>query len=158
LTPHFLKPADFCWLKGLLKEVMSSLLSVFSLLRGAPLMPHSQRRCLETFSCRQSSPLYQHEILSTCFSHWSLGTTRQGAFQSAFPELIGVHLLLWQYPEEPPEVMLQNTKGLGDARQAHLLRELRNQMGEMLQGGLLVATAEVIVPGWLAPFMPTKLR
>lgn len=137
---------------------MSSLLSVFSLLRGAPLMPHSQRRCSETFSCRRSSPLYQHKTLSTCFSHWSLGTTRQGAFQSAFPELIGVHLLLWQYPEEPPEVMLQNTKGLGDARQAHLLRELRNQMGEMLQGGLLVATAEVNVPGWLAPFMPTKLR
>jgi hypothetical protein len=84
----------------------------------------------------------------------SLGTNRQGGFQSSFLDLIGVHLHLWQYPEEPPQVMLQDTKGLGDARQAHLLRELHSQMGEMLQGGLLVATAEVS----LASFMPKQLH
>ncbi|GAQ87422.1 putative RWD domain-containing protein [Klebsormidium nitens] len=46
------------------------------------------------------------------------------------------------YPEQLPELTLENSKGLGDFRQAHLLQELQKLMEETPQGGLLVATAE----------------
>jgi hypothetical protein len=50
-----------------------------------------------------------------------------------------------QYPNVAPALHFKDVKGLGDVREAKLLKDLQTQVAELSGGPLLVATCEVFI-------------
>ena len=74
----------------------------------------------------------------------SAGTLQQELNDTKLPDLTtgAAGALLFQYPEDKPQVQLSAVKGLGDRRRDALLAHLRSWLAEQPPGPLLVGACE----------------